>query len=176
MNENYDDLIFEINEAFKLNKNANIRIYPEFDSSESSIFIPKKINLNNFKTISKFTIEETYFRDLIKIYSENINNSNQITAQKYSYIKIKNKLMMIVSYYNTIPNEKFPYSCNSLHTEKKIVKIVSHEKLKLCFFDLVVTNDILSINVKKNPTSNQENILIKNELIEIINIINSINI
>lgn len=167
------DLIQEICQAFKVNKNANVYLYLNCQVNDSNnIYTPKKVDDNIIKkfdcNINKFTIRETTFRDLIKINRDNMT----MFAKKYSSGKLINDNLLVCTYFTEINAEMFPFAESGLHTETKIIQILDFaesNKLKLKLTKLMLINDVFCIEIKQKPSSSSEKKELRKEITNIIN-------
>ena len=170
-------MIDKINEIFKINKNANIMLYPFYDieikDSVDKIFIPKKINSNNIKKILLYDhltidIEEQNYRDIFKI----VQNKKLIYAKKKSYCSVIDDILMCWHICVEINSNQFPIAKNSLTINLKKIIILKINQLHLKLTTVMLDNDTLCIAINNESINNESTSILqqkqlKNEITNI---------
>ena len=169
------DIIFEINETFKINKNANIYLYPNCEvNNKQNIYAPKvmqQITIDKLELSNTIIIEETTLRDLIKI-----TQNNTITfATKHTTGQVINGHLLISTTYTEIHMDQFPYtgngSTNGLINTVKKIQIVNISNLELQFTELLLINNVFCIRIKQKPSSSIYKKELRKEITNIIKFI-----
>lgn len=157
MTDNLISLIYTTLESFP---NSNVYVYPNCDSNEG-IFTPKKINLTKLELSSnEIIIEETYFRDLIKMEVTYKGKKNIQYAKKKSVGEQCDNHLIVSILYDEIQESQFPNSSGH-HTVTKIVKTYETEHELI---NIVSHNDILLIEIKSDRIDGSHKKQLKTEL------------
>lgn len=181
------NITYEINEAFKENKNTNMFLYPfvEINNSTGTITL-KTINneiLTKLNKITSVTIEEYNYRDLVKII-ENYTNVSYTTKQTFG--KILNGLENVDTFntsntsntphihllcwanYLEIHESKFPHAHTGIIKEIKIMELLKIPNLCLELTELMLENNAFCIRIKQKPSSSNHKKEMRREISEIL--------